>query len=93
MIVVGTVIDSTKTKIEGCFVEGSVTATILEVSPPNPIENKFGKTSVLFLNTVTNELFWDYEDRELTELEKIEERTLLAESAINDLIEISMPPM
>ncbi|HEY5586709.1 MAG TPA: hypothetical protein VIK78_19745 [Ruminiclostridium sp.] len=69
MIIVGTTISETKIKIDGCFVDGSQSVNITATTPPNPIPSQVGKNNVLFLNPVTGELFWGYEDRPLTETE------------------------
>lgn len=71
MIIVGTAITSTKIKVDGSFVDGSQTETISAVAPPNPPVDVVGKDTVLYLNPVTGELFWDYVDRPLTDSEKV----------------------
>ncbi|HEY5583497.1 MAG TPA: hypothetical protein VIK78_03290 [Ruminiclostridium sp.] len=69
MIIVGTTISDTKIKVDGCFTDESQSIVIAATTPPNPITNQVGKNNVLFLNPVTEELFWGYEDRPLTETE------------------------
>ena len=71
MIIVGTTITDTKVKVDGCFVDGSQSVNIDATTPPNPPENQVGKDTVMFLNPVTGELFWDYVDRPLTDAEAI----------------------
>lgn len=71
MIIIGTQITDTKIRVDGSYVDGSNIEKISASSPPNPPENKFGKDSVLYLNTETGELFWDYIDRPLTDIELI----------------------
>jgi hypothetical protein len=71
MIIVGTAISDTKVKVDGSFIDGSQTVTISAIAPPNPPVNVEGKDTVLYLNPVTGELFWDYVNRPLTDSEKV----------------------
>ena len=71
MLIVGTTISDSKVKVDGCFVDGSQTVVIDATTPPNPPENQAGKDTVMFLNPVTKELFWEYVDRPLTDAETI----------------------
>ena len=71
MIIVGTTISDTKVKVDGCFVDGSQSIVITATTPPNPPENQVGKDTVMFLNPVTGELFWEYVDRPLTDAENM----------------------
>ena len=71
MIIVGTTISDTKVKVDGCFVDGSQSIAIDATTPPNPPESQAGKDTVLYLNPVTKELFYEYVDRPLTEAETI----------------------
>lgn len=86
MIVVGENISSTKIKVEGCFIQGSQVVEIEANTPPNPPEDLPGKDSVMFLDTETNTLYWDYVDRPLTEMENIQLKLGLAQKAIDDLV-------
>lgn len=72
MIIVGTTVTDTKVKVDGCFVDGSQSVVIDAVIPPNPPERQVGKDTVMFLNPVTEELFWEYVDRPLTDAETID---------------------
>ena len=84
MIIVGTVISSTKVKVDGSFMDGSQTNTISAVAPPNPPVDIIGKDTVLYLNPVTGELFWDYVDRPLTDSEQVTELN----ATITDLVQV-----
>lgn len=72
MIIVGTAITSTKVKVDGSYIDGSQVITIGVTTPPNPPENQFGKDTVLFLNPETNELFFGFVDRPLTDTELLQ---------------------
>ena len=69
MIIVGTLISSTKVKVEGAYIDDSQIVTIGAVATPIPPENQFGKDTVLFLNSETNELYYGFEARPLTDTE------------------------
>jgi hypothetical protein len=86
MIIVGTLISSTKVKVDGSFIDGSQTVTISTINPPNPPVNQIGKDTVLYLNPVTGDLFWDYVDRPKTAEEVNTERIASAEDAINAIM-------
>ena len=87
MIIVGTIITDTKVKVDGCFVDGSQSVVIDATTPPNPPISQSGKDSVLFLNPVTKELFWEYVGRPLTDSEKVEQLQQLT-GVVDDLITV-----
>lgn len=89
MIIVGTSVANGKMKVDGCFIDESQVVTIEAVTPPNPPENQIGKDTVMFLDTIANELIWEYVDRPLTDAETIlrqQEQIALMQQALDELL-------
>lgn len=72
MVVVGEIISDGKMKVCGLYREGTVTDTVTADIHPDPVYTP-GKDSVLYLNTETKELYYEYIDRPLTESERVQE--------------------
>ncbi len=71
MLVIGKLDSTGKIRVDGCFSDGSTASNIAVTNPPNPPESKIGHDTVLFLNSETRELFWDYIERPLTNEETV----------------------
>lgn len=69
MILAGKKVNDNKIEVQGIYVDDSIIINTTNELPERPIE-KLGKDVVLFVNPITNELFYDYVDRQLTSTEE-----------------------
>lgn len=64
----------TKAKVVGSFLDTTTVNTVSAETLPVP-EDQIGKDAVLYINPQTGQLFYEYEDRELTEREQLDQTT------------------
>lgn len=89
MLIVGTQVTEKKLRVDGCYVDGTKKIEVGAVDLPALDVNQVGKNAVLFLDTETNELYYEYEDKPLTEIERrLQEQISAQEKAIFELAEI-----
>lgn len=72
MIILSIPESETKAKVVGSYLDSTVIANVEAQTLPDPTE-QVGKNAILYINPQTKELFYEYEDRELTDDEKQEQ--------------------
>ena len=70
MIIVGTPISDTKALVNAVYIDTSVIVNSAITELPTP-EQQLGKAHQLYINRVTQELFYEYEDKPLSEIEQL----------------------